>query len=136
MNQPSNIITGTVRAVLLSALAVALLWQVPSARAETKTTDPVSSSIEATLTADKKFLVQGEETTLAKLPARLKSAGATRATTVRIAVEKNTPEVTMKAIMGKLRSEGYTRIVFTRPRHAESGVTSNTPTLPIRPVKH
>ena len=129
MNSQHNHAGVTLRWMLSSALGVALLLLITPARAAAKDRHGISS-IDVSITDGQKFLVLGEETTLAKLPAKLKAAGATEVTTVRVAVEKNTPEVTMKAIAGKLSSEGYRRILFTRPRHAEAIVASNAPSLP------
>lgn len=133
MNPDRKLSATIMRRAARAAFALALLLQAATARAETKA-DSGTAMVEITLTADKRFLVHGEETTLGKLPARLKAAGATKSTAIFVAVDKSTPAVTMKAIAGKLKSEGYTRVVFTRPRHAEASVSSNAPSLPAPPT--
>ena len=129
----SGIATGIARPALLAAVALALLLHGAPAWAESKT-EPGAAFIEISLTTSNKFLVHGEETTLGKLPARLKAAGATRSTAIMVAVANTTPAATMKAITGKLKSEGYARVLFTRPRHAEASVASNAPSLPPPPI--
>jgi len=134
MNLQSNGVVKLLRRILLAALGATFLLHDAPARAQVQA-DAGTSFIEVTFTADKKFIVRGEETTLGKLPAQLKSAGATHATAVRVCVDDSTPEVTMKAIAGKLKSAGYSRILFARPRRAEASVASNAPSLPPPPKR-
>jgi hypothetical protein len=127
MSEQSKPHVVVLRWILSAACGLALLHGTP-ARAGEKSG---IATIEVTLTANKKFLVYGEETTLSKLPSKLKSAGATQNTAVRVAIGNGTPAATLKAIAGKLSSEGYRRVMFALPRHAEASIASNAPALPL-----
>jgi hypothetical protein len=100
----------------------------PSARAE------APSRIEVTLTSDNQFQVLGEKVPLTKLPDRLKSAGATRETAVVIAVPKETPQSTLAAVSGKLRSAGFPRMAFSRPRYVDARAATNSFTSDLQKI--
>jgi hypothetical protein len=75
-----------------------------------------------TLTNNNMFVVDGASVPLAKLTARLKSVGATPETAILVAVPDGTPQSTLNAVAGKLKSDGFGRMVFTKPRHATATV--------------
>lgn len=80
---------------------------------------------EITLTPDNQFKVGDDTVSLAKLPDKLKKAGADRSTQILISIDRATSQDTLKNIIGKLRSSGFTRIMFTKPRHADAHVGSD-----------
>jgi biopolymer transport protein ExbD len=79
------------------------------------------------LMPDGTFTVGGKAAKLAKLPARLKAAGATGQTVIVVAIGDDTPQATLAAIAGKLRAEGLARMVFVRPRRADAWSDADRP---------
>jgi len=69
---------------------------------------------------DQTITFEEETVTIAKLPAKLKSAGATPSTIIRILTQKNTSQMTMKEVSRALASSGYRNFMFTMPRQAEA----------------
>jgi len=75
-----------------------------------------------TLTDDGLFLLGEAKVKLAQLPAKLKARGATPATLIRVRVPLDVPEATLKAISGKMVSEGLWKVMFVKPKQAVSFV--------------
>jgi biopolymer transport protein ExbD len=108
-----------------SLAAVTVLFLAVAGKAgETGKADaaPQGKTAEITLTPDKQFKVGDDTVTLAKLPDKLRKAGADRTTQILIAIDPSTKQETLKAIAGKLRAAGFTRMMFTKPRHADAHI--------------
>ena len=105
-------------ALVLALLAAALQGCGTSSQSATR-------HMSISFAADNMFTVAGTKVPLAKLPAKLKSAGAAGNTEILISVGDDTPQATLNAIAGKLRAEGFGRIMFTKPRRAVSTVSGS-----------
>lgn len=105
------------------AAGMAMAWLAAAALAVcgcNTTRDGGVAAVQVTMAGDDLFEVGRRSAKLAELPALLKKNGAGPATEVIVVVSETTPGGAISAIGGKLSSAGYRKVVFRKPRHAES----------------
>ena len=96
-------------------------------------------SLTLTLNSDGTLTVGGRTVSQDRLVSAVKAAGATRNTSILVSIPANTPPSAIAPIDSKLRTAGYTRILYRGPKHAEAGPAGpagsapGTPGLPARP---
>ena len=83
-------------------------------------------TIKLTLTAAGTLLLDGKAVPPERLPARLKSQGATPDTAISIDIPADTPPVQLTSLTSRLATAGFRKIVFKRPRHAAASVLQPT----------
>lgn len=69
---------------------------------------------------DGRILIGSKEVPLNKLPERLRRMGAKPTTEIQITVSDDVSPAVLSALTGKLRSAGYAKVIFVKPRKAES----------------
>jgi biopolymer transport protein ExbD len=85
------------------------------------TSEPAGDrAIQVTVLPEGSLLVEGRKMTVRELPDRLKSMRIPSKTPIKVEVEENTPMATISEITRSLASAGYGKIVFTRPKRADS----------------
>ena len=77
------------------------------------------TTLQAMVSSDEQLTFEGKVVKPKELPAKLKSAGAKPDTMIRILIQKNTPEATIKNISRALANAGFRKFVFTQPKQAE-----------------
>lgn len=93
-------------------------------------------SLTITLNTDSTLTVGSRTVSQDRLVSAVKAAGATRNTSIWVSIPANTPASAIAPIDSKLRTAGYTRILYRGPKHAEAGpagAAPGTPGLPARP---
>ena len=105
--------------VLFIALAFA------AAPALTRAADADEKKIEGTVylitvTNEQSFTIGGKTYPMKQLAKRLKSAGAKANDEIRVQIPQETPMPTLQKLTPILRTAGYGKFVFVKPRHAES----------------
>lgn len=109
-------------------LSAVCLWALASGVCGCGTTrDGGAAVVQVALTGSDQFEGGGRTAKLADLPALLKKNGAGSATEVIVVVSDQTPTGAIAAITGKLSSAGYRKVIFRRPRRAESSVGPDKP---------
>ncbi len=83
--------------------------------------------IEARLTADNRAVVDGDSVPLARLPDRLRSAGARSGTLIKIQFEPGGGQPPFGEVARTLKAAGYPKFFFVGPRQARSGVAPAEP---------
>ena len=83
--------------------------------------------IDAELTADNRAIVDGDVVPLARLPARLRSAGARPETLIRIRFAPGDGQPPFGEVSRLLQSSGYPKFFFVGPRQARSGAVGAAP---------
>ena len=69
---------------------------------------------------DGRILIGSKVVALNELPERLRRMGAKPATEVQITVPDDVSPAMLSALTGKLRAAGYTKVLFVKPRKAQS----------------
>ncbi len=88
------------------------------------TTPDRADGIHLTLTSVGTLMLDGKVVERSALPGALKSCGASPSTPIIVAIPANTSMKVVSALTSQLASAGYTRVAFTRPRHADAGPSS------------
>lgn len=116
--------------LVLPVLMLSLL--VPSAWAQGALPKPAPEvkPFNITLLDNGMFQVGDATVKLGQLTDKLKSLRIPANAPIRIALTGDAPETTLRAIGGKLASNGYRRFMFVKPRHAESFTDSKTGRAP------
>jgi hypothetical protein len=104
--------------VLWTAGAVALLPVL--AGCGTSGGNSTHKTFEVTMQSGGTFLVGGRQTALADVAARLKDAGATSESSVRVMVPEEIPKAKLTGIARAIAAGGFPQVVFVKPRQAES----------------
>lgn len=78
-----------------------------------------NNTVQVVVSMNQNITLEGKIVDVKKLPARLKSLGATPETTIRILIQKNTTKELMTQISSALATEGFRRIFFTMPKQIE-----------------
>ena len=105
-----------------SCVASALLLMMTFTTKSYAASDFPDNTIQVMVSIEQKITLEGKPVEPAKLPDRLKSMGAKPDTIIRILIQKNTPDKTLKDISRALASAGYRKFVFTQPKQAEVSV--------------
>lgn len=109
------------RRMVAAGAGVALLAAAAIGVGGCKTTrDGGAPVVQVTMTGDDLFQAGGRTAKLADLPALLKKSGAGPRSEIIVVVTETAPKGAMSAIGGKLASAGYRKVMFRKPRHAES----------------
>ncbi len=88
------------------------------------TTPP--SAMNVSVSPDGAVMLGVEPVVLKKLPAKLKSRGATQNTAIYVAVPENSSPALLRDLSETLVAAGYPRIIFTKPQKAIADTADST----------
>jgi len=104
---------------MLPAAVTCLIMAMPLSQGCNGSRSFPDNTIQVVVSIDQRITLEGRAVEIKKLPARLKSIGATPDTTIRILVQKNTSKELMTRISSALATAGFQRILFTQPKQVE-----------------
>lgn len=83
------------------------------------TQGPGISRVDIAMAGQGTVNIEGRIVPIDRLPRRLKAAGATTETEIRVAVPRQTPTAELKFVTSRLRRAGFGRIIFATPKQAQ-----------------